>query len=193
VETVSGPVKFNQIKGSQTYVTGGGAIEGQSSTGPVEFRSRGGEVRLTEVSGAVSGHTDSGAIRFGVTEWFPSNRAALETDTASVEVHLPYHFSSWVDFWAQEGKVDSDVEVKPVEVSKRLKKAEPAVGQRTRGVCGSPPGGERLAPFGREADIRVLSRRGNILVRRSGEISSRDLLNHDSQSDNKSENSSNRK
>ncbi len=164
VETVSGPIEFTETRGEQTYVTSSGAIKGSRSRGSLELRTRAGVVLLSQIQGTLSGRSDSGNVALEIEDWNPENRVFLESDSGQISLKLPYRFSSVVDFWAQEGKIDSEVEVR----SLTSKPAPPLpVGQRLQGQLGNPLGGFRLVPVGSEVGLRALSRKGSIQVRRS--------------------------
>jgi len=150
VESSSGALRLNGVKGEQLYVSKSGAVTGRVLDGRMEFHTQQASVELTDASGFLSGRTETGDISAKMRRWNFSDKALVESVQGNISLHLPFTFSGDVDIWSQQGKTDVTF---PVRKNQEKTSFGPEPMGRVLGKVGD--GGELLKVYSEKGDVRV--------------------------------------
>lgn len=154
VESDSGGINAQKIKGEQLYVSKTGPILVHDTKGIVEFLSREAQVQLTRVSGFISGKTTTGNILLKIAEWVFLDKALVESVTGNIAVALPEEFVGELDLHAEQGKLHLGIPMEAGEIKNKTQ--APGKQNSSKHLTVSIHGGDD--------QLRVVSEKGDIGV-----------------------------
>jgi hypothetical protein len=107
VESVSGAIEAERVRGEQSYITHQGDITLSQVTGVVDFFTRKeGRATLKRFSGFASGKTESGAIQLDAFRWSFLDTAVFESEGGDITLRLPVTLSAELDLQSGAGRTD---------------------------------------------------------------------------------------